>query len=284
MMALQNRCAMWGRSIVSNCYADGGNITTPQAEAQREAAWARAETDGPLAYEGVSSNPRDVAVAQWLRAGGIRRVITGHKPAGDSPAICSSGYTGVEVITADTSFSDTSKPDNRGAAIASVLVQGESAEANHTEIAGVLRDGREFSGHLATLVGDADGARLQLCSKSTALVRPPDAPGFGRVMYRYGGGSTDRYGRSGWRGRELVVQSQDRERRGRAVPAVPRVRADGRVQRQRRRRRQSAECHRSIASGEMLCTLTSSQPAPAAVGNTLTSLLQSEQTSCYKEP
>ena len=91
---------MWGRSIVSNCYADGGNITTPQAEAQREAAWARAETDGPLAYEGVSSNPRDVAVAQWLRAGGIRRVITGHKPAGDSPAICSSGYTGVEVITA----------------------------------------------------------------------------------------------------------------------------------------------------------------------------------------
>lgn len=178
LMALQNRCAMWGRSIVSNCYADGGNITTPQAEAQREAAWARAETDGPLAYEGVSSDPRDVAVAQWLRAGGIRRVITGHKPAGDSPAICSSGYTGVEVITADTSFSDTSKPDNRGAAIASVLVQGESAEANRTEIAGVLRDGREFSGHLATLVGDADGARLQLCSKSTALVRPPDAAGF----------------------------------------------------------------------------------------------------------
>lgn len=156
LMALQNRCAMWGRSIVSNCYADGGNITTPQAESKREQAWARAETD-PLAYEGVSSNPRDVSVAQWLRAGGIRRVITGHKPAGDSPAICASAYTGVEVITADTSFSDTSKPDNRGAAIACVLVQGESSTANHTEIAGTLRDGRQYTGRLATLGGDEDG-------------------------------------------------------------------------------------------------------------------------------
>lgn len=175
-MALQNRCAMWGRSIVSNCYADGGNITTPQAEAKREVAWAQAEMDA-LAYEGVSSNPRDVAVAQWLRAGGVRRVITGHKPAGDSPAICSSIYTGVEVITADTSFSDTSKPDNRGAAIASVLVQGESPDANHTEIAGILRDGREFTGRLATLAGDADGARdfsfrlgpRHLCGRLTEL-------------------------------------------------------------------------------------------------------------------
>jgi hypothetical protein len=93
-------------------------------------------------------------------------VITGHKPAGDSPAICSSVYTGVEVITADTSFSDTSKPDNRGAAIVSLLVQGESGEVNHTEIAGILRDGREYSAHLGTLGGDADGTRTQ-------SLRPP---------------------------------------------------------------------------------------------------------------
>jgi hypothetical protein len=31
-------------------------------------------------------------------------------------------YTGVEVITADTSFSDTSQPDNRGAAILALQV------------------------------------------------------------------------------------------------------------------------------------------------------------------
>jgi hypothetical protein len=39
---------------------------------------------------GSSAGVAPTATAQWLRAGGIRRVITGHKPAGDSPAICSS--------------------------------------------------------------------------------------------------------------------------------------------------------------------------------------------------
>ena len=116
-----------------NCYVDGGNITSPQAEAKREEAWVRGQTDA-LAYEGVSSNPRDPEVAAWLKAGGIRRVITGHKPAGDSPAICSSVYTGVEIITADTSFSDMAAADNRGAAIAAVLVQGQSADSNRMEV------------------------------------------------------------------------------------------------------------------------------------------------------
>ena len=118
--------------------------------------WVRGETDA-LAYEGVSSNPRDQEVATWLRAGGIRRVITGHKPAGDSPAICSSIYTGVEVITADTSFSDMGAADNRGSAIAAVMVQGESAESNRTEIFGTLHDGRDFQGRMATLGGSEDG-------------------------------------------------------------------------------------------------------------------------------
>jgi hypothetical protein len=61
--APQNRCAMWGRSLISNCYADGGNITSPPAEAERAAAWARGATDA-LAFEGVSSDPRDPAVAE----------------------------------------------------------------------------------------------------------------------------------------------------------------------------------------------------------------------------
>jgi hypothetical protein len=50
LMALQNRCAMWGRSIVSNCYADGGNITTPQAEVKRKEAWARAEVRKRISF------------------------------------------------------------------------------------------------------------------------------------------------------------------------------------------------------------------------------------------
>ena len=39
-MALQNRTAMWGRSIVSNCYSDGGNITSDGADSARLAAEA----------------------------------------------------------------------------------------------------------------------------------------------------------------------------------------------------------------------------------------------------
>ena len=37
LMALQNRTAMWGRTVVSNCYSDGGVISTPRADAERQA-------------------------------------------------------------------------------------------------------------------------------------------------------------------------------------------------------------------------------------------------------
>jgi hypothetical protein len=47
-----------------------------------------------LLYEKHTSDPRDVVVAQWLLAAGIRRVCVGHKPSGDSPAVCSASYTG----------------------------------------------------------------------------------------------------------------------------------------------------------------------------------------------
>lgn len=156
LMALQNRCAMWGRTVVSNCYADGGNIAPPQTEAEIAAAWARGEQE-PLRFEGVKSNPRDHALAAWLRAGGVRRVVTGHRPVGDSPAVCSSTYTGVEVVTADTSFSDMRAADCRGAAVTAVLVSGESADANQLEFFGTLHDGRQYHGRLATLGGDGEG-------------------------------------------------------------------------------------------------------------------------------
>ena len=158
LMALQNRAAMWGRTVVSNCYADGGNITSGSAVAKMEEAWARGEEDS-LAWEGVSSDPRDPAVAAWLLRGGVRRVVVGHKPSGDSPAALSSSYTGVEVISADTSFSDTSAADNRGAAVCSLLLRGESAESNRAVMHGTLRDGRAYRSELPTLrSGDTGGA------------------------------------------------------------------------------------------------------------------------------
>ena len=154
-MALQNRAAMWGRTVVSNCYSDGGNITSAASQVKREQRWEHGGTD-PLAFEGVCSDPRDPEVSQMLLASGIRRVVVGHKPSGDSPAVCSSVYTGVEIVSADTSFSDVRVPDCRGCAASSVTVSGEP-ESNCTELAGVLRDGRQHSCQMATLGGAQDG-------------------------------------------------------------------------------------------------------------------------------
>ena len=62
-----------------------------------------------------------------LNRGGVRRLCVGHTPHGISPTIIKSGGPGtcapcVEVVMADTSFSDMSKPDNRGAAVYEVQV------------------------------------------------------------------------------------------------------------------------------------------------------------------
>lgn len=53
-------------------------------------------------------------------------------------------------MSADTSFSDTAAADNRGCAVASVVIQGEPF-ANHLMLHGRLRDGRGYSCRLHTL-------------------------------------------------------------------------------------------------------------------------------------
>mmetsp|Transcript_1270 Transcript_1270/g.4084 ORF Transcript_1270/g.4084 Transcript_1270/m.4084 type:complete len:384 (+) Transcript_1270:75-1226(+) len=70
LLALQNRDAMWGRSIISNSYADGGCITTEHAARAREAAIADAEARAdPSAFAAVASDPLDEGVAAWLLRG-----------------------------------------------------------------------------------------------------------------------------------------------------------------------------------------------------------------------
>ena len=165
-MALQNRPAMWGRSIVSNCYGDGGCITTEHAERDRldPKRIGRVEVDrDPLAFEGVCSDPADPTVADWLLRGGVRRVVVGHKPTGDCPAVLSAARTGVEIVSADTSYSDSSAGDNRGAAIAVVEIAGAGERDNRLIISGRLKDGtdhystfnRLHDGGIDCTVGDA---------------------------------------------------------------------------------------------------------------------------------
>ena len=53
-----------------------------------------------------------------------------------------------QVISADLSYSDVKCADNRGAAVAGVLLQGETLHANHALVYGTLADGRAHEARL----------------------------------------------------------------------------------------------------------------------------------------
>ena len=82
------------------------------------------------------------ALQQWLLGDGIRRVVSGHWPHGDSPLFikspCNNGEPfaesgvhedGVLVVAADTSYSDRDFADNRGSAAAAVWLEGSCIES-----------------------------------------------------------------------------------------------------------------------------------------------------------
>jgi hypothetical protein len=83
---------------------------------------------------------------------GIRRIVVGHKPTGDCPSVLSSEYTGVEVVSADTSYSHRKELDVlkkpfgvcRGAAISLVEIVG-TAHSNWLETSGSLACGRQYN-------------------------------------------------------------------------------------------------------------------------------------------
>jgi len=102
--------------------------------------------------------PVPAAVQEYLRAQGVPSVVCGHVPHGDCPTVIRSD--GVRVITADTSYSDMGQPDNRGIAVAEVLLLADGAALVH----GQLKDGREIEYRLpppgAAVGGDPWVGRL----------------------------------------------------------------------------------------------------------------------------
>ena len=158
LMALQNRDAMWGRSVISNNFANGGCITTTKATHQRTIQYRKAaEENNPHAFAGTSSDPMDAKMVEWLLQSGVRRQVVGHKPSADAPACLAGSVTGVEVVSSDTSFSDTSATDNRGCAASSVLiVVNEETKTSYLIIQGMLRDGKEHYARFPML-GDGGG-------------------------------------------------------------------------------------------------------------------------------
>eukprot|EP01063_Lacrimia_lanifica_P022814 TRINITY_DN30328_c0_g1_i1.p1 TRINITY_DN30328_c0_g1~~TRINITY_DN30328_c0_g1_i1.p1 ORF type:complete len:487 (+),score=139.04 TRINITY_DN30328_c0_g1_i1:80-1462(+) len=98
-------------------------------------------------------------VLDFLHRNGIERVVTGHQPYGDSPGLIRLG--GVEVVFADTSYSDGGAEDNRGVARAAVTLH-----PTRTTISGTLSDATEYSfdtdahdylGRPVLYAGDASG-------------------------------------------------------------------------------------------------------------------------------
>ncbi|KAL3778519.1 hypothetical protein HJC23_006827 [Cyclotella cryptica] len=163
LLAIQNRPAMWGRSVVCNSYGDGGVVSTSDSQVQqRDALHASIIDSNPLVFEGVASNVLDPKPARWLLDHGIRRVVVGHKPTGDCPAVLSAAYTGVEVVSTDTSYSRRSDLDSactfgecRGSAMSVVEIVG-SEHANWLETFGTLACGTEYANRFSVISPESD--------------------------------------------------------------------------------------------------------------------------------
>ena len=152
---------MIGNVQVCNSYADGGNVHSDGAIEERRDALKRARNmKDPLAFEGLASDVFDRKPSDWLRGEGIQRLIVGHKPTGDCPAVLNSVYTGVEIVTVDLSYAhrhdlDKESPlrfgKSRGDAFANVEIVGRDSRNNALEVSGVLACGREYHNRYATL-------------------------------------------------------------------------------------------------------------------------------------
>lgn len=105
LMALQNREATAGRTVVSCCYGDGGVITTEHALERRRQELAAFAEDGDFRrFAGLCSDPSDQEVNRWLLSGGVHRVVVGHKPTGDCPAVLAAHANGMNVHAAQTAI------------------------------------------------------------------------------------------------------------------------------------------------------------------------------------
>jgi len=89
-----------------------------------------------------------------LNACGVRRLVVGHTPHGNCPTVIKGGGPGaaeplLEIIMADTSYSDMKAADNRGAAVVEVELRPDGGAYVH----GVLHDGTAFEYALSAGIG-----------------------------------------------------------------------------------------------------------------------------------
>lgn len=83
--------------------------------------------------------PMPLHLAAQLNGAGVARMVVGHIPHGTCPTVIKSGGPGetppfMEIIMADTSYSDMSQPDNRGSAVSDVVLRPDGTAHVHGRI------------------------------------------------------------------------------------------------------------------------------------------------------
>ena len=143
LMAYQCRPAMALHTVVVTCYVDGHAMPARKAIDEDK-------------FEGYQkcSDPMSKEVLEYLLDGGVRRVVVGHKPSGQAPAVLhTAGRDGLgyEVVSADTNYASSETSCLRGGSWAEVRISLK-AGSSQTRLHGVLPDGRgQYDFHLPAL-------------------------------------------------------------------------------------------------------------------------------------
>jgi len=136
LVAYQCRPAMAFMTVVVTCYVDGKNMPTRKA----------IDIDKMEGHP-KCSDPLSSAVAQYLLQAGVRRIVVGHKPSGDAPALLrveGPDGRGFEVISADTNYASTKTDNLRGGSWCEVRLSlsPDKASSSQSRLRGSLADGQ----------------------------------------------------------------------------------------------------------------------------------------------
>eukprot|EP01090_Pellita_catalonica_P004420 TRINITY_DN14249_c0_g1_i1.p1 TRINITY_DN14249_c0_g1~~TRINITY_DN14249_c0_g1_i1.p1 ORF type:complete len:570 (+),score=109.32 TRINITY_DN14249_c0_g1_i1:45-1754(+) len=197
LIAYQSRPAMRDRTVTVTSYCFGGNMPLLNTRGVRSVCGG-GEGDAPDMSIIDNSDPLDESTVEYLAKSGIRRVVVGHKPSADAPAVmsyaasfgsaaCARKPPGLEVISSDISYSDTSFPDNRGPnAWCEVILEfccddAARLESSAATLHGTLRDGGNYNVMLPKIYNgnggeeDVDGDRF--VGQVVRQVHPDDGEG-----------------------------------------------------------------------------------------------------------
>ena len=101
--------------------------------------------------------PLPAHLCEQLQKYGIQRLVLGHTPHGNAPTIiqCGEESSPFLIVMADTSYSDVTCSDMRGAAVCELVLAPDAT----MRVRGSLPDGQAYDFTLGRGVGERGGAR-----------------------------------------------------------------------------------------------------------------------------